>query len=209
VAAENGIPSGIGIDGSGLASQSKNARETVRPGVATLKRTIAMDDSKRYYFQCPKCHRDDEFLPPSESPSSLTWMLFFFGGLLPALLYADARSHRVQCSNCHHTFRQPPLPRSGVSRLATCFIGVIVVAGIALFFFWANPEWAAEAPNHPWIGTLYDLFMLNPAGTFLVGMTTCLILLLISIVALTVSNIRSHRELRKNYQTRPKRNARF
>jgi uncharacterized BrkB/YihY/UPF0761 family membrane protein len=158
----------------------------------------------KYYFTCPNCGSDKEFAVPSENSLGLGCLLFIFGGLIPAILYADARRRRVVCTSCHHIFRQPSLPRTPVSILATWIIGVLLLAGILVVLLLLFPELAILVPQHRWIEAAHDLFMLNSRGALLVMVATFVLLAAISFIASVVSNVKAHKKLRETHEIRPK-----
>lgn len=71
---------------------------------------------KPYYFRCPRCGSNEEFVRPSEEPSNLGCAILLFGGLLPALLYNASSGDRIQCTACWHLFNRPSMPWSPFAR---------------------------------------------------------------------------------------------
>src|SRR6266511_3295106 len=96
----------------------------------------------KYYFRCPNCGNDEEFVRPSEETSNLGCALFVFGGFIPYLLFAGHNLGRVQCSNCAHIFRQPPLPSSPLATFAGWILALTVIPVIVAVFFFSFTELA-------------------------------------------------------------------
>jgi len=101
----------------------------------------------KYYFKCPKCGNNESFTTLSEDENGLGCLILFFGGILPALFYTDARNRRIQCVTCGHIFHQPTLPESPVSKLSKWIILVLILFVFFGFLTIAKPEFASIIPN--------------------------------------------------------------
>ncbi len=158
----------------------------------------------KYYFKCPSCGSDDEFSLPKEESTGLGFLLFFFGGLIPLLLYADSTCHRVQCAECGYIFRQPPLPRTTRSRLATWIIGIILLFGILTLLMMGVPEVADLLPRFPALTKIEQLISDNPRAIIFGLLPMIAAILALSVLVSWTSNRAAHRELRKEFETKPK-----
>jgi len=131
-------------------------------------------------------------------------LLFIFGGLISALLYADAIGHRVQCAKCGYIFRQPPLPRTPVSILATWVVRIVLFFTMMSVLMIAVPALARLVPESPLFIRAKSVVAQNP-GAVVLGMLPMLALLvLISLIASFSSNRKAHQKLKKQYETKPK-----
>ena len=164
--------------------------------------TLAKD--MKYYFTCPHCKGDEGFTLPAEQSSGLGCLLLFFGGFIPALLFADAQSHRVQCDSCGYIFRQPALPKTGVAKLATAILLVTIAAFVAAVVLICSPD-LAEAVPQPKVVQDLVLMMTDHTGAFvvLVG-TTAAAMLCICFLAAAATSFAQRRRLSKEFELRPK-----
>jgi hypothetical protein len=157
----------------------------------------------KYYFQCPACGRDDEFSVPQEESTGLTGLLFLLGDFLPALLYADARRHRVQCAHCGYIFRQPPLPRTSLSIMATWVIGIMVVFGVFALLVIVLPDLADLLPSSPTLQAIEQFISENPKAVLFGLVPMIAVIFLLSVCASWASNHAAHAKLRKQFRTEP------
>ncbi len=159
----------------------------------------------RYYFSCPNCRSDDEFVLPQEASSGIGCLLFLFGGFIPALLYADHIHQRVQCSKCGYIFRQPPLPRTSLSALATWIIGVIFVFLVVTILAVVFPEMVSLIPDSRLLSGAERIISDHPRAVLIGLVPMLLLIVLICTAASWAANHRAHREMRNHFETRPKR----
>lgn len=157
----------------------------------------------KYYFKCPNCENDEGFSVPSEKSYGLGCLLVILGHFLAALLYADAKRHRVQCAQCGYIFRQPSLPRSSVSILAMWVIGIVLVFVLLVCCMMAYPDLTTMVPEHWLISELDKIVADNPRAVTLGLIPMICFLLVASFIASWISNIKVHRQLRKKYKIRP------
>jgi len=158
----------------------------------------------KYYFKCPSCRSDDEFALLKEESSGLGFLLFFFCGLIPALLYADVARRRVQCTKCGYIFRQPPLPRTALSRISTWIIGIIILFLALTSFMIAFPQIVSLFPQSSSLGEVEKLVSDNPRAIILGILPMILLVTVLSMLASWASNRRAHAELKKKFETKPK-----
>ena len=162
-----------------------------------------MSETKRYYFECPNCSNDERFSELSENSGGLGCALFFFGGIIPALLYADATRNRIQCPECGNIFRQPPLPRTALSRVALLIICTLLLCPIIVYILASFPEFVTDIALHPWLSYLERAISNNAKPVMLVLVFLFPLLFLMSLLASWVSNYSAHEELRKKHKTCP------
>jgi hypothetical protein len=161
----------------------------------------------KYYFDCPNCHNDDEFTHPQEESSGMGGLLFFFGGLIPALLYADHTCRRVQCSRCGYIFRQSPLPRTSLSLLAVWITGIVLLFLVVTALAIAFPDIVSLIPDSPLLLMAEKVVASHPRA-ILLGLLPMLVLIVLTCaVASWTSNYRAHKEMRRQWETRPKAHA--
>lgn len=159
----------------------------------------------KYYFKCPNCGSDDEFSVPREESSGLGLLFFLWGDFIPMLLYADAAYHRVQCAECGYIFRQPPLPRTTLSKLTTWIIGIIVLFSIFTMFIIGVPQVADLLPQFPALTEMELLISENPRAIIFGLFPMIAAIFALSIFVSWISNRAAHRKLRKEFETKPKR----
>lgn len=157
----------------------------------------------KFYFQCPRCSNDEEFIKPQEQASNLGWALFFFGGFLPALLYADHSSHRVQCKVCGTMFRQPPLPSSPVGKFAHWILGSTIVLSVVAVFFFMLPNLAAFLPSLPVIDTFEQAISAHPRVAAYFLTLLCLLTAASCWIAAYFSNSKFRMQLSKEVRLDP------
>lgn len=159
----------------------------------------------RCYFKCPNCGIDDEFSLPKEESTGLGFLLFFFGGFIPWLLYADSTRHRVQCAECGYIFRQPPLPplpRTALSRFATWISGIILVFGAFTLLLIGIPEVADLLPRISTLTKVEQLVSENPRAITFGLLPMVAVILALCVFVSWASNRKAHRKLRKEFETK-------
>jgi hypothetical protein len=206
------IRRGGGGRGRGLEKQSRDrygggdgGDQDVRPvflhslhAVFIVFSHAALDDIHIWATDC-------QFTLPQEESSGLGWLLFLFGGFLPALLYASHTRQRVQCAKCGYIFRQPALPKTSLSVLATWIIGVEFLFLAVTILAIVLPELTSWIPDSQLLSGAERVISDNPRA-FLVGLLPMLLVTLLTCtIAFWASNHKAHRELRNHFETRPKR----
>lgn len=155
-----------------------------------------------YYFRCPNCGSNEEFIKPSEESSNAGCAIFLFGGLIPALLFANDRQGRIQCAKCAHIFRQPRIPVSALAAFAAWIVAllsvpilVVVVVGFA--------DHASSLPSVPIIASVEEFITAQPRLTaFALAFGFVLIVIVCWAVAF-VSNARFRKQLSTEYRLEP------
>lgn len=164
----------------------------------------------KYYFKCPSCGSDDEFTLPREEPSGLGLSLFLLGESVSALMYADSVRRRVQCAKCGYLFRQPALPRTAVATLAAWVIGIILLLGLSIICLIVVPEVMDLIPPSQALAVIEQFISEYPRVVLLGVLPLIAAILAILVVCVIASWASSHRarvELRKKFETKPKRHA--
>lgn len=157
----------------------------------------------KYYFKCPKCKSDERFSSPSENNSDLGCVLFIFGGFIPALIYADAVSRRVQCRKCGFIFRKPPFPRTSVSRLAAWVIVIVMLFTFITYFLITFPDLFLLIPEHESISVIEALVVKNPKAVAIGFIGMMFALLVVAFATSWASNLKARSMLKKEYYTNP------
>ncbi len=158
----------------------------------------------KYYFNCPQCGQDEQFTSPVEE-SGLGCALLFFGGFIPALLYSDARFHRVQCEQCGYMFRQPTLPKTGVAKLAVAILLTqVLAAGIAVTML-CNPDLARMVPQPVFLEDLRLMASPNANAYVVLAMVTSVTIVVICLLASACSSMAYRLRLSKECELKPKR----
>ena len=158
----------------------------------------------KYYFKCPNCGCDDEFSLPKEQSSGLGCLLFFLGGIIPALLYANSTQHRVQCSECGYIFRKPPFPRTPLSVFTGWIIGIIVVFGVFTSILFASPDVKYLFPYSPTLMALERIIASNPYAIIFGILPMIALIFILAIFVSIFSNYKAQRALNERYETEPK-----
>lgn len=158
----------------------------------------------KYYFQCPRCRNDEEFLRPSEETYPLGFRLFLFGGVLPALLFQHHTRHRIQCGQCTHIFQQPPIPRSPVAKFALWIIIATLLLFTAAIFYFHFPEFTTLWPSLPVIQSLEDAIGAHPrVAAYFIALLVGL-MIISSWVAALVSNAAFRKHLSTQCRLEPR-----
>ncbi len=161
----------------------------------------------KYYFMCPCCRSDADFLHVNEESTGLGLLFFLAGDLLPALLCENARHRRVQCAQCGYIFRRPAFPRTAVSKLAIWIIAILAAFVFVTSLVIAYPEILDLIPQSPILNEAEKLIADNPKVVLFVLVSTTVVTVLIfalSLFASWVSSYRANAELRKQFETQPK-----
>lgn len=133
--------------------------------------------------------------------------LLFFGGFIPALLYADARSYRVLCDRCGHIFRQPRLPKTGVAKFATTILVVhLLTATVAATLFW-NPDLAALVPGTGLIDRLGLTASPVVKALAVLSLTTATTTAMACVIVAAASSLAQRARLSKRYELKAKRRS--
>jgi hypothetical protein len=162
-----------------------------------------------YYFQCPKCQSDSEFVKPSEEDSGLGCLLFIFGGFIPALLFAGHKHGRIQCRKCTHIFPQPSLPSSPLAKFAGWILALSLIPAVTSIFFFNIGDFASLLPVLPVISIIEEAVRDQPrVAAYLLGVLFVLIVIPCIVVA-CVSNARFRKHLANRYQVHPPAYSQF
>ncbi len=157
----------------------------------------------KYYFRCPKCGSDEQFVKPSEESSDLGCALFLFGGFIPALLYANHRHGRIQCTSCAHIFRQPPIPSSPLATFAGWTLALTIIPSVIAVFFFSFPDLASLLPSIPVISTIEDAVTTQPrVAAYLLALLFVLIVFPCWVAA-CASNAKFRKQLSTEYHLKP------
>lgn len=129
--------------------------------------------------------------------------LLLLGGIIPALIYADATNNRVQCANCGHIFRQPPLPNSPVSKLSKWLIAGLILFVFLGFLMITIPELASIIPKYKCLSSLEEIIAGNPYTIAFCLSAFCIVFLVTTVMSSIISNAKLRSDFQKEYKTHP------
>lgn len=157
----------------------------------------------KYYFKCPGCGSDEQFIKPAESGAEPGVLTTFFGGAMTSYSLAEARRNRVQCGKCGRLFKLPPIPNSPVARLAHWIIMSLILFFLAGGSLLLVKSGESYLPKVQWISEFSCIIADHPylVAFWIVSLTV--FLLLTSMLAALISNIRFTTRFQKQYKTRP------
>lgn len=158
----------------------------------------------KYYFACPKCQRDDSFSVPLEESSGLGCLLLFLGGFIPALLYASAQQHRIQCDNCGYIFRQPCLQKTGVAKLVTAILLIYLAAAVSAVVLLCLPDLASKIATPEFLQDLPPVVSENLGVFAMLVLITYVVTALICLFASASSSAAYKLKLARKMAIRPK-----
>ena len=157
----------------------------------------------KYYFRCPKCGNDEQFVKPSEQTSDLGCALLFFGGFIPALIFADHTSRRIQCSRCAHIFRQPAIPSSPLASFAGWILALTVVLFTIAVFFYCSSDLASLLPSIPVISSIEEAITIEPrVAAYLLSLLFILVVIPCWVAA-CLSNAKYRNQFSTEYHVKP------
>ncbi len=162
----------------------------------------------KYYFKCPKCGSDEEFIVPESDSDGrgggLGCLLFLVGGFIPLFIYYYlSLGKRIQCTRCYFLFRQPPLPESPVAEFSKWVIVVAVVPVFAAWLLTSMPEVIANLPSLPGVEALEKEAVAQPRLIAYLLVAIILSVIVTCFLAQLISNSRLRNELSKKYILRP------
>lgn len=157
----------------------------------------------KFYFRCPKCGSDEEFVKPSEEKSDLGTNLLFIGGIMAASMYADHVRRRVQCGKCSYIFRQPPIPSATQAKFAGWILALTLIPVLVAVAFVSFEDLAALLPALPVIDTIEEAVTMQPrVAAYLIAVVVVLVGVT-AWVAAVWSNFRLRRKYAAEFQTKP------
>ena len=115
-----------------------------------------------YYFQCPKCGTDDEFVKPNEESFPIGSAILAPGGIFAALLIADHARHRTQCGKCAYIFRQPPIPRTQLASFARWMVSLTIILLFIAGIFFGVTDGGSHIPPAPVLSEFEALIAAKP-----------------------------------------------
>ena len=157
-----------------------------------------------YYFSCPSCGSNANFYHVKDSGSDSTGcLILLLGGFLPALIYRDSVTNRIQCAACGHKFHKPGLPSSPAARIVMWLWLVIPFSYLAAMgAAWAGIE-DARFPGR-WVIDSVAGMMQDNSFAFAVGYVFLIVGLTVVALAIgVISNIRYRRSIRRQYDAEP------
>jgi hypothetical protein len=163
----------------------------------------------KYYFQCPKCGNEEQFVKPTEERSGLGIALFVFGGIVPAALLGDYMQGRVQCARCLHLFRQPPIPKSPLASFAGWIVALALSPFLFATIFFISPEISTLLPSFSGMATLEDAIKLEPRLIAYLLISLPVLIVIPCMIAAGVSNVRFRRQFATQYEVSPSPSPKF
>jgi len=157
----------------------------------------------KYYFRCPRCQSDSSFSRPSEESPRGAWLLPLVDPLAAAV-YGDSQRPRIQCDHCGHLFRQPPLPKGGMVKLANAILALQVLTAMAAGAMLLWPELIDALPSIPWLeeatAVIFEMVSDRIAPFLLLAATSVSITVLICLAASISGRLAGKRALSKEFQ---------
>jgi len=153
----------------------------------------------KYYFRCPSCGNDTDFVKPTEQDNNAGCLMLFFSGILPFLLLCSASSARIQCGRCKTLFAQPGLPSNKAARQIGLLVGIIICVLFASVFFFAIPSLARLLPVVPVFSVLEDAILNQPrVALYLLLVVSFLAVFPLWIAAAMITR-KSHKKTKAHY----------
>lgn len=157
---------------------------------------------RKYYFRCPHCGNDEEFVRPTED-GHLGCAMLLLGGLLAANHVNEYRKHRVQCVRCLHMFQQPALRVSAVAAFGTVIQVLTILLVVAGVIFYGYGDLITPLPEWPILFWIEEAIAAKPrvAAYFLVALVVTM--LFVPIIAGWIGNRSNRRQLAEKFLLRP------
>lgn len=156
-----------------------------------------------FYFKCPKCKNNENFVKISQKSSILTFIVLFLGGFFPALFHGFHRVRRVQCTKCRHIFQQPRIPQSPVSRLSAWLLIILILSAAIILVFKFFPQISYEIPNHQYLSMVYDFVRSNSKGISIALLFMIPLIFLLITFAAIINNYKFKKEFKTRYKVIP------
>ena len=158
----------------------------------------------RYYYKCPQCGSDEDFVKPREESSGLGGPLLLTGGLFSALLFADYARGRVQCGKCLYIFRPPQPPASPIGNFAAWIVALTAIPVLLAVFAMAFSDSPDLLPSNPLIAPLEERVSAQPRIAAYALLTVPVLIVVPCLVVATIGNARFRRQLAKEYRLTPR-----
>lgn len=159
----------------------------------------------KYYFRCPRCGNDEEFLRPSDDTNT-GCSLLFFGGLFSALIFSNYQKQRVQCLKCMHMFQQPPVPSSPVENFAGVVQAItLVLVATAVAFYGIPVLTEVLPPGVPIMSAIEDAVANQPRTAAYLLVALVVSMLGVSVIAALLGKRGTRRRLSSEYRLQPPR----
>ena len=151
----------------------------------------------KYYFRCPKCGNDEQFVKPAEQSGSYNGGFLGSGGIMGSLAFADYAASRVQCPKCFYLFRQPPVPRSSLGRFAGWMLIFAIVPTVAAALFLVALSGAGRWPS---LAPIEEAVAANPSIAIYLVAVQFVLITIPSFIVMLVSDARYRKLLATQYR---------
>jgi len=150
----------------------------------------------KYYFKCPGCGNETQFVKPTEQSDGNGCLMLFLGGIIPFLLFSGINGSRIQCTQCKTLFSQPSLPSSKPAKYIGLLAGLVIILLFASVFYFCIPGLAETLPEIPAFGILEEAIHSKPrVATYLIVLMSVFTILPLWIATVFITN-KHHRKLK-------------
>ena len=153
----------------------------------------------KYYFKCPGCGNETDFVKPTEQGNGSGCLMLFFGGIFPFLLFSSLNGARIQCDQCKLLFAQPSLPSNKSAIYLGLLVGLIITVIFVSVFFFCIPGLARILPEIPAGHILEEAIHNEPrVATYLIIVLSAFTVLPLWVAAALITN-KYHRNLKSKF----------
>ena len=153
----------------------------------------------KYFFKCPGCGNETDFVKPTEHGNGSGCIMLFFGGIFPFLLFSSLNGARIQCDQCKLLFAQPSLPSNKSAIYLGLLVGLIITVIFVSVFFFCIPGLARILPEIPAGHILEEAIHNEPrVATYLIIVLSAFTVLPLWVAAALITN-KYHRNLKSKF----------
>ena len=153
----------------------------------------------KYYFNCPHCGNNTDFVKPTERDSSTGCLLLLFGGFIPFLLFSSLAGKRIQCGRCKTLFAQPGFPANRSALLLGALAGTLICVLFASVFFFALPGLAQLLPEVTSLSFVEEALQRRPRVALFLILTIATLSILPLWMAAAIITRNTRKEIKKSY----------
>lgn len=153
----------------------------------------------KYFFKCPGCGNETDFVKPTEQGNGSGCIMLFFGGIFPFLLFSSLNGARIQCDQCKLLFAQPSLPSNKSAIYLGLLVGLTITVIFVSVFFFCIPGLARILPEIPAGHILEEAIHNEPrVATYLIIVLSAFTVLPLWVAAALITN-KYHRNLKSKF----------